>query len=142
MRISLVALKGRDPFGGMPSRDTIKRVRFPRQAAFAFSVRKIQGDGDFAMLLKSLGQLLALVIAFCIIWLSCFGWEIDKASVMGHTVAEVREQYGEPDVILDYRKAGGTGYQWRYFRGLLGQDRITFDQNDVVIEVDGGAGPT
>lgn len=95
---------------------------------------------SYAMLLKTLGQLLALVVAFCIVWLVCFGWEIDKASVMGHTAADVRSQYGEPDATVDFRKGGGDGYRWDYRRGLLGFDRIKFDNNDLVIAVDRGAG--
>lgn len=93
------------------------------------------------MLLKTIGQLLALVVAFCIVWLVCFGWEIDEASVMGHTAADVRSQCGEPDAIADFRKDGGDGYRWDYRRGLLGFDRIKFDKNDLVIAVHRGAGP-
>jgi hypothetical protein len=88
---------------------------------------------------KTLFELLTAIIVGCIIMLVLFGWKMDKASLVGHTPAEVRSEFGEPYSIADFRKEGGNVCRWRYQRGLLAWSDITFDNNDVVIDVQYGA---
>jgi len=92
------------------------------------------------MLVKVLLQFLIFIAVICVLWLVLFGWPMSKAALIGRTPVEVRKQYGEPSYIQDHRKdvRGLNEYRWYYQRGWLGLSLVTFDNNDVVIDVYNG----